>query len=230
MWISAWRAFLLLNGGWIQFGLSQPCVPNGSVRKVCRSGLSSIFAEVAKWIALAFGLGSVCLYLGIGSAAWTRPSIRKVFLFLLAMMAGCCGLFALSALSYGTIKFIATAFLLLGAISISVVVCRLALPMLKDAAEEVRIGAKRVPAELLSQYVLASVAIGTYAVWRLALYEPATPQVVALPREQDRSSPYMRVFGVSQPPYGYWSFASECPRNAPWAQRKSVASQLRPNA
>lgn len=62
-------------------------------------------------------------------------------------------------------------------------VCRLALPMLKDAAEEVRIGAKRVPAELLSQYVLASVPIGTYAVWRLALYEPATPQVVALPRE-----------------------------------------------
>jgi hypothetical protein len=43
MWTSAWRAFLLLNGGWIQFGLSQPCVPKGSVRKVCRSGLSSIF-------------------------------------------------------------------------------------------------------------------------------------------------------------------------------------------
>ena len=35
--------------------------------------------------------------------------------------------------------------------------------MLKDAAEEVRIGAKRVPAELLSQYVLASVAIGTFS-------------------------------------------------------------------
>jgi len=127
------------------------------------------------------------------------------------MMAGCCGLFALSALSYGTIKFIATAFLLLGAISISVVICRLALPILKDAAEEVRIGAKKVPAELLSQYVLASVAIGTYAVWRLALYEPATPQVVALPREQDRSSPYMRVFGVSQPPYGYLEFCKRMP-------------------
>src|SRR5450759_1237257 len=42
MWSSAWRAFLLLNGGWRQFGLSQPCVPRGSVRKVCRSGFCSI--------------------------------------------------------------------------------------------------------------------------------------------------------------------------------------------
>jgi predicted transglutaminase-like cysteine proteinase len=168
-------------------------------------------ADVAKWMALAFGLGSICLYLGSGSAAWTRPSIRKVFLFHLAMMTGCCGLFALAALPYGTIKFIATAFLLLGAVAISVVVCRMALPMLKDAAEEVRVGAKRMPAGVISQYVLASVAISTYVVWRLALYAPATPQVVALPREQDRSSPYMRVFGVAQPPYGYLEFCKRMP-------------------
>jgi hypothetical protein len=77
-------------------------------------------ADAAKWIALAFGLGSVCLYLGIGSAAWTRPSMRKVFFFHVVMMAACYGLFGLSALSYGMAKFIATAFLLLGAISMSV--------------------------------------------------------------------------------------------------------------
>jgi hypothetical protein len=39
---SASRAFLLLNGGWSQFGLSQPCVPSGSMSRVCRSGFCSI--------------------------------------------------------------------------------------------------------------------------------------------------------------------------------------------
>src|SRR5262245_63523703 len=42
MWSSASRAFLLLNGGWRKFGLSQPCVPRGSMSKVCRSGFCSI--------------------------------------------------------------------------------------------------------------------------------------------------------------------------------------------
>src|SRR5271165_4323945 len=42
MWSSAWRAFLLLNGGWRKFGLSQPCAPSGSMRNVCRSGFCSI--------------------------------------------------------------------------------------------------------------------------------------------------------------------------------------------
>jgi hypothetical protein len=168
-------------------------------------------ADAAKWIALAFGLGSVCLYLGIGSAAWTRPSMRKVFFFHVVMMAACYGLFGLSALSYGMAKFIATAFLLLGAISMSVVVCCMALPMLKDAGEMVRIGVKKIPAELFAQYVLVSAVISAYVVWRLAFYEPATPQVPALPREQDRSSPYMRVFGVTQPPYGYVEFCKRMP-------------------
>jgi predicted transglutaminase-like cysteine proteinase len=140
-----------------------------------------------------------------------RPSIRKVFLFHLVMMAGCYGLLGLSALSYGMIKFIATAFLLFGAISMSAVVCCIAMPMLKDAGEMVRTGAKAMPASLLSQYVLASVAIGTYVVWRLAYYDPATPPVLTLQREQDRSSPYMRVFGVTQPPYGYVEFCKRMP-------------------
>jgi predicted transglutaminase-like cysteine proteinase len=83
--------------------------------------------------------------------------------------------------------------------------------MLKDAGEMVRIGVKKIPAELFAQYVLVSAVISAYVVWRLAFYEPATPQVPALPREQDRSSPYMRVFGVTQPPYGYVEFCKRMP-------------------
>jgi hypothetical protein len=42
MWSNASRAFLLLNGGCSQFGLSHPCVPRGSKTNVCKSGFCSI--------------------------------------------------------------------------------------------------------------------------------------------------------------------------------------------
>jgi predicted transglutaminase-like cysteine proteinase len=52
---------------------------------------------------------------------------------------------------------------------------------------------------------LAALA-GAVALPLAALADPA-----ALPREQERSSPYMRVFGVTQPPYGFVQFCARMP-------------------
>jgi hypothetical protein len=50
-----------------------------------------------------------------------------------------------------------------------------------------------------------------------------------LPKEQDRSSPYMRVFGVTQPPYGYVQFCEripdECRQGPPEEQRFSATPE-----
>src|SRR5262245_46271901 len=57
----------------------------------------------------------------------------------------------------------------------------------------------------------------------------AWPNPAALPREQDRSSPYMRVFGVTQPPYGFVQFCQrmpdECRQGPPEEQRFSAAPE-----
>src|SRR6478752_3340652 len=39
----------------------------------------------------------------------------------------------------------------------------------------------------------------------------ATANPASLPRDQDRASPYMRVFGVTQPPYGFVQFCERMP-------------------
>ena len=45
-----------------------------------------------------------------------------------------------------------------------------------------------------------------------ALAGDASANPAALPREQDRSSPYMRVFAVTQPPYGFVHFCARVPQ------------------
>src|SRR5215467_6694039 len=52
----------------------------------------------------------------------------------------------------------------------------------------------------------------------------------AFPREQDRSSPYMRVFGVTQPPYGYVEFCKRMPEECamgPKGERRISATPER---
>jgi predicted transglutaminase-like cysteine proteinase len=54
--------------------------------------------------------------------------------------------------------------------------------------------------------VIVAVAIaGVLALPHSTLANPATP------REQDRASPYMRVFAVTQPPYGFVEFCERMP-------------------
>jgi predicted transglutaminase-like cysteine proteinase len=57
-----------------------------------------------------------------------------------------------------------------------------------------------------------------------ALADPAS-----LPKDQDRSSPYMRVFGVAQPPYGFVQFCermpAECAQGVPEEQRFSATPE-----
>jgi predicted transglutaminase-like cysteine proteinase len=53
--------------------------------------------------------------------------------------------------------------------------------------------------------ILAAIA-GLPALAGAAMANPASP-----PRDQDRVSPYMRVFGVTQPPYGFVQFCERMP-------------------
>jgi predicted transglutaminase-like cysteine proteinase len=53
--------------------------------------------------------------------------------------------------------------------------------------------------------ILAAIA-GLPALAGAAMANPASP-----PRTQDRVSPYMRVFGVTQPPYGFVQFCERMP-------------------
>ena len=63
---SARRAFLLLNGGCSQFGLSQPCAPSGSTRNVCflTKTLPRVASEMALHV-LAYNLTRVMNIMGI---------------------------------------------------------------------------------------------------------------------------------------------------------------------
>jgi predicted transglutaminase-like cysteine proteinase len=74
---------------------------------------------------------------------------------------------------------------------------------------------------LLSVIVVAAVA-GVLAV-------PALANPAGLPREQERASPYMRVFGVTQPPYGFVQFCErmpeECKQGPQEEQRFSASPQ-----
>jgi predicted transglutaminase-like cysteine proteinase len=60
----------------------------------------------------------------------------------------------------------------------------------------------------------------------LALPMPALADPAPAVRQGDRASPYMRVYGVSQPPYGYVKFCErepdECRQGPPEEQRFSA--------
>ena len=59
----------------------------------------------------------------------------------------------------------------------------------------------------------------------VALADPAAPV-----RDQDRASPYMRVFGVTQPPYGFVQFCERVPaecRQGPQEEQRFSASPQR---
>ena len=72
--------------------------------------------------------------------------------------------------------------------------------------------------------ILAAIA-GARRLWRSA----AWPIPRSLPQGQDRSSPYMRVFGVTQPPYGFVQFCErmpeECRQGPPEEQRFSATPE-----
>ncbi len=67
--------------------------------------------------------------------------------------------------------------------------------------------------------ILAAIAAPTLV--QQAMADPAL-----LPREQDRASPYMRVFAVTQPPYGYVQFCDRMPeecRSGPLEEQRFSA-------
>src|SRR5437870_5382106 len=63
----------------------------------------------------------------------------------------------------------------------------------------------------------------------LALAPSALANPLGAPKEQDRSSPYMRVFGVTQAPYGFVQFCErmpeECRQGPPEDQRFSASPE-----
>jgi predicted transglutaminase-like cysteine proteinase len=71
--------------------------------------------------------------------------------------------------------------------------------------------------------IFLAAAVGTPLLSSAAQANPA------LPKEQERSSPYMRVFGVTQPPYGYVQFCErtpeECRQGPPEEQRFSATPE-----
>jgi predicted transglutaminase-like cysteine proteinase len=72
--------------------------------------------------------------------------------------------------------------------------------------------------------ILAAVAVAFLA------YAPALANQMSLPKGQDRTSPYMRVFGVSQPPYGYVLFCERMPnecKQGPQEEQRFSASPMR---
>jgi predicted transglutaminase-like cysteine proteinase len=72
--------------------------------------------------------------------------------------------------------------------------------------------------------ILAAVAAAPGLVQQ-AMADPA-----ALPRDQDRSSPYMRVFAVTQPPYGFVQFCERMPqecRQGPLEEQRFSATPER---
>jgi predicted transglutaminase-like cysteine proteinase len=63
-----------------------------------------------------------------------------------------------------------------------------------------------------------------------ALSGAATANPAGLTREQDRASPYMRVFGATQPPYGFVEFCQRLPeecRHGPPEEQRFSASPAR---
>jgi predicted transglutaminase-like cysteine proteinase len=62
-----------------------------------------------------------------------------------------------------------------------------------------------------------------------AVPSAAIADPISLPRGQERSSPYMRVFGVTQPPYGFVQFCArtpeECQQGAMEEQRFSATPE-----
>jgi predicted transglutaminase-like cysteine proteinase len=73
---------------------------------------------------------------------------------------------------------------------------------------------------------VARVILWTCMLAALAIPLPASADPAANIRQNDRTSPYMRVFGVSQPPYGFVKFCErepdECRQGAPEEQRFSA--------
>ena len=72
-------------------------------------------------------------------------------------------------------------------------------------------------------YVTLLTAMGSLA----ALSWAATANPLTGPREQDRSQPYMRVYGVSQPPYGFVEFCQRAKRTVITASREAYDEFVR---
>ena len=74
--------------------------------------------------------------------------------------------------------------------------------------------------------IVARVTIWAGLLVALALPVTASADPAPTGRQNDRTSPYMRVFGVSQPPYGFVKFCDrdpdECRQGAPEEQRFSA--------
>ena len=74
--------------------------------------------------------------------------------------------------------------------------------------------------------IVARVTIWAGLLAALAMPLPALGDPAPAGRQNDRASPYMRVFGVSQPPYGFVKFCDrdpdECRQGAPEEQRFSA--------
>jgi len=74
--------------------------------------------------------------------------------------------------------------------------------------------------------IVARVTIWAGLLVALALPLTASADPAPTGRQNDRTSPYMRVFGVSQPPYGFVKFCDrdpdECRQGAPEEQRFSA--------
>src|SRR5262245_54065585 len=73
---------------------------------------------------------------------------------------------------------------------------------------------------------VARVTIWAGLLAAIAMPLPASGDPAPTGRQSDRASPYMRVFGVSQPPYGFVKFCDrdpdECRQGAPEDQRFSA--------
>jgi predicted transglutaminase-like cysteine proteinase len=77
----------------------------------------------------------------------------------------------------------------------------------------------------LVRVIILAACVGAPALPGSAAANPA-----ALPREQDRSSPYMRVFAVTQPPYGFVQFCARMPqecRQGPLEEQRFSATPAR---
>jgi predicted transglutaminase-like cysteine proteinase len=73
---------------------------------------------------------------------------------------------------------------------------------------------------------MKSLSVTILSTLLLATPLAASAEPFSYPRQQDRSSPYMRVFGVTQPPYGFVLFCErmpeECQQGPPEEQRFSA--------
>ena len=73
--------------------------------------------------------------------------------------------------------------------------------------------------------IILAAILGAPVLGSAAFADPAS-----LPKDQDRGSPYMRVFGVTQPPYGFVQFCERMPeecRHGPQEEQRFSATPER---